>query len=44
MHTTDCSELEELRLEDETAMRVLQIRDPLYEATEVMNINVLLNF
>jgi len=44
MPTKYRSEVEELRLEDETAMRVLKIRNPLYEITEVMNINVLLNF
>lgn len=44
MHTKYCSEVEELRLEDETDMRVLKIHNPLYETTEVMNINVLLNF
>lgn len=38
------SEVEELRLEDEAAMKILKICDPLYETSEVMNINVLLNF
>lgn len=44
IHKKYCNEVEELRLEDETDMKILKICDPLYETTEVMNINVLLNF
>lgn len=44
IHKKYCSEVEELRLEDEIATKTLKICDPLYETTEVMNINVLLNF
>lgn len=37
-------EVEELRLGDEIAMRALLIHNPLYATSEVVNINLLLNF
>jgi len=47
MHTK-CSAwyngVEELRLGDEITMRAFLIHNPLYGTSEVVNINVLLNF